>query len=217
MLVDVTQPLYGGMPKALTLPDVSITPLRRLADGEPVEVTQLTIPSHAGTHIDAPSHVLPGAKTIDQIPLERFTGPGVVVSVRRAPGETIGVQDVLDGGPELRDGDMLLLDTGWAAKFGTDDYHDHPSLHPDLAEWLVERGVGLVGVDVVTPDLPLPRRPEGFGFPVHHTLLGREILIAENLASLAPAAGRRVHVSAFPLIVRGGDAGHVRMVLDVPA
>lgn len=217
MLIDVTQPFFDGMPKALTLPEVSISSVHRLADGHAVEVTQLSLPSHAGTHIDAPSHVVAGAKTIDQIPLNRFAGPGVVATVERGPGETIGVQDVIDGGPEVRPGDMVLLHTGWADKFGTEAYHDHPSLHPDLAEWLVEREVNLLGIDAVTPDLPLVRRPDSFAFPVHNILLGNEVLIAENLASLASAAGRRVHITAFPLNVRGGDAGHVRMVLDVDA
>lgn len=215
MLVDVTQALFHGMPRAHTLPEVEITPLHRLAEGSGVETSVLRIPSHAGTHIDAPAHVIQGGRTIDQLDLDRFSGPAVVVTVRRGPGEEITVADVVDGGPEVRPGDMVFLDTGWAEKFGTPDYYDHPSVSMELAEWLVERKVNILACDFATPDLAIPRRSEGFGFPIHHRLLGGDVLIAENLASLAPAAGRRVTAYALPLLVRGGDSGHARIVLEV--
>jgi kynurenine formamidase len=215
MLVDATQALFHGMPRAHTLPEVEITPLHRLEEGSGVETSVLRMPSHAGTHVDAPSHVIRGGRTIDEIPLDRFTGPAVVVSVDRGPGEEITVDDVVDGGPEVRVGDMVFLHTGWGAKFGTPEYYDHPYLSPELADWLVDRGVTLLGCDFATPDLAIPRRSEGFGFPVHHRLLGSDVLIAENLAPLGAAAGRRVTAYAFPLIVRGGDSGHARIVLEV--
>ena len=72
----------------------------------------------------------------------------------------------------------------------------------------------LLALDIVTPDLPHRRRDETFDYPVHKILLGNEVLIAENLADLSAVSGRRVLAHAFPLIVRGGDAGHVRIVLD---
>jgi arylformamidase len=215
MLLDVTQPIYSGMPKISHLPDVTITPIGLRSEGHALETALISIPSHAGTHIDAPSHALDDSPAIDQLAVERFMGPAVVSSVRRPPGELITVADVLAGGPAVERGDMLLLDTGWAAHFGTDAYYDHPSFDPELAQWIVDQGVTLVGMDALTPDLPFERRPPGFDFPVHHILLGNDVLIAENLASLTAAAGRRVQVYAFPLRVRGGDAGHVRVVLDV--
>ena len=215
MLIDVTQPIFSGMPKARTLPEVRVEPMLCRAHGDALDTSLLTIASHAGTHVDAPSHRVLGGATIDQLDLARFTGPAVVATVRRKPGELITVGDVEDGGPPVQSGDMLLLDTGWAGHFGSEQYYDHPSLDPELASWLVERGVTMVAADLATPDLAIPRRAEGFDFPVHDILLGNDVLVAENLAGLDRAAGRRVTVHAFPLLVRGGDAGHVRMVVEL--
>lgn len=215
MLIDVTRPLHTGMPRAHTLPEVEISSLRRLSEGSGVETSMLSIPSHAGTHIDAPSHVIEGGRTIDQLGVYRFMGPAVVTSVRKEPGGLIEIDDVVGGGPAIERGDMVFLDTGWGEKFGTDDYYDHPSLSMELAHWFVSTGVTLVACDFATPDLAIPRRGENFDFPVHHAMLGGDVLIAENLAPLTEVAGRRVTAYAFPLIVRGGDSGHARIVLEV--
>jgi kynurenine formamidase len=73
----------------------------------------------------------------------------------------------------LQPGDILALDTGWAERFGTEEYEYHPSLSPEAADWLVRQRVKLLAVDFATPDLPVRRRPAGFNWPVHHRLLGR--------------------------------------------
>ncbi|GFG52687.1 cyclase family protein [Mycolicibacterium agri] len=214
MLLDVSQPLHTGMPKAAPLSDVRVEPVLRIKDGDALDTSELSMPSHAGTHVDAPSHAIDGGATIDEIPTDRFLGPAVVSAVRCEPGEVIGISHVLDGGPEPTAGDMLFLDTGWGARFFDDSYYDHPSLEPELAQWLVDKGVKLLAVDMITPDLAHARRSEGFDYPVHKILLGNDVLIAENLSDMSAFAGRRVFAYAFPLIVRGGDAGHARIVLS---
>jgi kynurenine formamidase len=213
-LVDVSHAIWTGMPRIPVLPEVEVCPVTQIADGKPLNISMLHLATHAGTHIDAPSHALAGARTIDEIPVEKFIGPGVVIGVQRGAGDEITVADVLAGGQRPRRGDMVLLSTGWDEKFASEDYHDHPALAPELARWLVEEGVTLVGVDCITVDLPTGRRGPGFDFPVHRTLLGAEVLIAENLRGLAPLVGTRVQVYGQPIAVRGGDAGHVRMLVE---
>jgi kynurenine formamidase len=213
-IIDVSHALWAGMPRIPVLPEVEVCPVTAIEAGDPLNISMLHVATHAGTHIDAPSHAIAGARTIDEIPPERFIGSGVVVGVRRGAGEEIGVDDVLAGGPRPNRGDMVLLATGWDAKFESEAYHDHPALAPALARWLVEEGVTLVGIDCITVDLPTRRRGAGFDFPVHRTLLGAEVLIAENLRGLAPLAGARVRVYAAPIAVRGGDGGHVRMLVE---
>ena len=133
MLHDVSHPIYSGMPKAGPLAEVVVEPNLRLSAGDALDTSEIRIPSHAGTHIDAPSHAVPGGRTIDQIEVDRFIGPGVVSRVRREPGDLITVADVLAGGPAPRQGDMVFLDTGWAAHFGSEQYYDAPSLDTALA------------------------------------------------------------------------------------
>lgn len=214
-MVDLSHPIWPGMPKIAILPEVERHQITSIASGAPMDISAITLALHVGTHVDAPSHVVEGGASIDQLPIERFGGRAVVVSVDRKPGEEITVEDVLAGGPAPERGDFLLLATGWAAKFTSPDYADHPSLSPELARWLVDTGVPFVGVDMITPDLPVHRRPAGFAFPVHRTLLGADVLIAENLTNLDALAGRRVALRAFPLAVQGGDAGPARIVAEV--
>jgi kynurenine formamidase len=213
-LHDLSHPLWPGMPKIPILPEVERHQITAIADGAPMDISAITLALHVGTHVDAPSHVVPGGTPIDQVPIDRFHGRAVVAAVDRKPGEEITVDDVLAGGPEPRRGDFLVLHTGWGERFTSEDYGDHPSLSVELAAWAVERGIPFVGVDMITPDLPVHRRGPDFDFGVHRTLLGAGVLIAENLTGLAPLAGRHVALRAFPLAVRGGDAGPARIVAE---
>jgi arylformamidase len=214
-LIDVSHPLHGGMTTVPGLPRVSVEPWTEMAAGDPFDTSKVIMSSHAGTHVDAPAHAIPGGRTIDELELERFCGPAVVVAVSRGVGEEITVQDILDSGPPPEAGDMLLLSTGWDSRFFHPEYHQHPSLDPAVAEWAVELGLSIVGTDTLSPDRPVNRARKDSDFPVHKILLGEEVLIIENLRGLASAVDRRVLAYAFPVLVRGGDAGAVRVVLDL--
>lgn len=115
-------------------------------------------------------------------------------------------------GPEVRRGDIVLLDTGWAAKMGTELYEQHPSLGESATRWLLRRGAKLLGVDFSTPDLTALRRPENFDFPVHHALLSRGVLIAEHLTNLTPLAGQRIDAMLCALSIRGSDGAPARVL-----
>lgn len=215
MLVDLSQTIYAGMPRIHVLPEVDFQPVRRIAQGHPLNISELKIATHAGTHVDAPWHFVPNGRTIEQIPLDDLCGTAVVVAVRRAGGEAIPAAD-LEGSPEpIRPGDVVLLATGWGAKFGTLEYDLHPYISEEAAHWLVRRKVKLLGVDMITVDLPTSMRPTPFGYPAHHILLENGVLIIENLTNLEALAGRRVTVYAFPLGIRGSDAGQARVVAEV--
>jgi arylformamidase len=108
-----------------------------------------------------------------------------------------------------------MLYTGWDEKFDSPDYNLHPYLSVDAAEWMVDKRIKMFGIDCITVDLPTPLRPKGFDFPVHKTLLSNEILIAENVTNLKPVLGKRCRILAFPLPIRGSDAGHARIVAEL--
>lgn len=211
-LVDLTQPLSKGMTRYPLLPEVDI-------EGLPsrLKAHVLHIGSHAGTHIDAPIHIVEGGKRIGDLPLERFRGTAVVVSVSRRPGEVITLEDVLNGGPTPRSGETLMIHTGWSDRFeSAREYEDHPWLAVEVAEWAVERGLSMVGVDMFSPDQPIERRDETFSYPIHRTLLENDVLITENLTNLAGVSGQRGRFYAFPVVTLapGGDAGHARFVWE---
>lgn len=214
-IIDLSRIIYDGMPKIPVLPDVHVRRFFDLGKGHPLNVTEIHLPCHAGTHVDAPVHVVPNGKSIEELPLDAFVGPGAVIPVEKGGGEEVTAADLEGSGVLVDRGDVLMLHTGWDAKFESDEYNMHPYLSVDAAEWIVERGVKLFGIDCITVDLPTPLRPKGFDFPVHRTLLGNDVLIAENVTNLGAIAGRKNRIMALPLKVQGSDAAHARIVAEL--
>jgi kynurenine formamidase len=215
MLIDLSQTIHAGMPRIHVLPEVEFAAVRRIDKGHPLNISELKIATHAGTHVDAPWHFVPNGPTIEQVPLEQLCGTAVIVPIKRQGGEPIPADD-LERSPEpIRRGDIVVLATGWGAKFQTPDYDLHPYVSDEAARWLVDRGVKMLGVDMITVDLPTSMRPSPFSYPAHHILLENNVLIIENLANVEALAGRRVMLYAFPLGIRGSDAGQARVVAEV--
>jgi kynurenine formamidase len=213
-LIDLSQTIHAGMPRIHVLPEVEFHAVRRIQQGHPLNISELKIATHAGTHVDAPWHFVPDGRTIDQVPLDQLCGTAVIVPIRRNGGEAIPAED-LEGSPEpIRAGDIVVLATGWGEKFNTPAYDLHPHVSEDAARWLVARRVKMLGLDTITVDLPTSMRPTPFAFPIHHILLENNVLIIENLANLQSIAGRRVKLYAFALAIRGSDAGQARVVAE---
>ena len=213
--VNLSQDIFTGMPHARAHGDINITSKTKdISDGFVLRTTHLDMPAHGGTHIDAANHFFPGAKSIDQYPPNHFIGPGVVLDLRREGAVPITVEDLNRSLNLVKEGDIALLCFGYGRRFTDDIYHEHPYLSVEAAEWLVAKGVRIVGVDVTTPDLPGTHRPEGFGFPVHRALLCNGVLIIENLgAKLELFAGRRVEVIAMPLPIKDSDASPISVLV----
>lgn len=179
---------------------------------DPANVTHVSMAVHHGTHVDAPSHFYIDGPTIDRIPLERFYGEGVLYRLDVPAGGVVETADLLAAGDPPRRGDIVLIDTGWHRLVGTPDYADAPSLSPDLAQWILDHGVKLVGIDASTPDLPAHRRSEGFDWPVHQILLRDGILIAEHVANLGALQPGRIEAFFGVVSIVGADAGPARAV-----
>ena len=214
-MVDLSHVIYDGMPKIPVLPEVHVKLFFSLDKGHPLNVTEVSFPCHAGTHVDAPVHIVPNGKSIEELPLESFVGPGAVISVRKRGGEQVTARDLESSGVAVSRGDILMLHTGWDEKFESPDYNLHPYLSVDAAEWMVGKGVKLFGIDCITVDLPTPLRQKGFDFPVHKMLLGNGVLIAENVTNLGKIIGKKSRILALPLRIKGSDAGHARIVAEI--
>ena len=214
-MVDLSRVIFDGMPKIPVLPDVHVKRFFSLEKGHPLNVTELSLPCHAGTHVDAPVHIVPGGKSIEELPLDAFVGGGAVIAVKKEGGQEITAKDLEHSGVAVGRGDILMLYTGWDEKFESPEYNMHPYLSVDAAEWMVRKQIKMLGVDCITVDLPTPLRPKGFDFPVHKTLLGNDVLIAENVTNLGGIVGRKTRIMAFPLRVKGSDAGHARIIAEI--
>jgi arylformamidase len=136
----------------------------------------------------------------------------VVWRIEKGPFGVITADDLEAARPQVKPGDMVLLDTGWAQYVNTEKYEDHASLSPDAAHWLVDHRVKLLGIDCSTPDLTAHKRPKGFNWPVHQILLSQGVLIAEHLTNLHSLANTRVEAMFLALSVAGSDGGLSRAV-----
>jgi arylformamidase len=211
-IVDLSVPIATGMPVYPGDPPVVVTPALTVPE-HGVNVLHVSMGTHTGTHVDAPRHVGDALPTLDELPLERFTGEAVVVDARSAgPRAALG-PDVFEG--EVREGVIVLVATGWSRYWGTDQYTDHPYLTEGAAEFLVGAGIRTVGVEAFSVD-PTPAED----FPAHRVLCGAHAVIAENIAGLdalieAQAAGERIEVSLLPLKVDAADGAPVRAVARI--
>ncbi len=211
---DLSQTYANGMPHAQTIPAPCFEQVKSV-ERDGYSVTQLSVATHVGTHIDAPSHLIEGGQTVEDIPLDILVGPALTVSVDRGPGEEITAEElesavagnVVGSSP----GDALLIRTGWGGKFGGESYVDHPYLSEDAAYWIVDREFRLVGLDLTTPDMPGHLRTEDFDFQVHRILLGGGVLIVEHLY-LEEVVGERFELVIGSLKVESGDGAPARVL-----
>lgn len=208
---DLTYPLSPAVPRAGVFPEPKFRRIKSIPT-DPLNVTEMQMVVHVGTHVDAPRHFFNDGPAFDGIPLERLCGQGVVLSFDKGPEETISAVDLDVYDSLVLPGDIVAIETGWAKYARTPQYHEHPHLTPDAAHWLVDHGVKLAAFDVPTPDLPVSRRPHGYDWPVHQILLRHGVLISENVYGLTGLAGRRMEFAFVALNIEDSDGAPARVL-----
>ena len=177
----------------------------------------MSLSDHAGTHVDAPVHfdARPGAASIDQMPLERFYTSAICLDLSHVPLRHAATVPEMEAalaasGEAIGPGDTVLIHMATNDRLlGTPRYvHDFPGLAVDSVHWLADRGVGMFGVEAVSP------APEGEpNFQAHLACAERGITHIEGLANLDRLVGRgRFRFIGFPLRIRGGTASPIRAV-----
>jgi arylformamidase len=206
--IDVSMPLFAGMPAFPGDPEFAARPVRSVDRGDPYSISALSLGSHAGTHVDPPCHFLSGGETVDHLDLSVLNGPCRVVEVPE-DHDSVGPAEAASVPVGTT---RALFRTRNSAR-----WREHLAFFPDYvgvsepgARALLERGVRLVGID----SLSVERDATGT-FPVHHCLLGGGALILEGLL-LADTPAGAYDLECLPLRVRGGDGGPARVVLRAP-
>ena len=202
-LLDLSRRLETGMPVFPGDPPVELAP----ADAQlPWQVTRLHLGTHSGTHIDAASHYVPGGRTIDHYPLERFVLDAYVAHLDAGAEAAVSWEDIAAQLPGDVAACAVLLHTGWDRHWGDGEMERHPWLAEDAAVHLAAAGVGLVGTDALNVDATA-----GGTIHAHAALLAADILVVENLTGLgALAAGRPYRCAFVPLNVAAGDGSPIR-------
>ena len=210
--VDLSHPLGPATPRVPSFPAPVFGRVRSLPQ-DPLNVTRMEMVVHIGTHVDAPNHFFLDAPAMDDVPLERLGGRGIVWHVELDGAGLVEARHLEGLEGRLRPGDILILDTGWHAFAGSAKYDDeHPALALDAADWIVAHDVKMIALDIPTPDLPVVRRPPSFDFPIHRRLLSHGVMIAEHLTNLSSLRGRDVEIFCGALNIEGGDGAPARIV-----
>jgi kynurenine formamidase len=202
-----------------------------LRDGEGWATdTFLRLGTHSSTHVDAPWHynsTIGGerAQTIDELPLDWFYAPGVVVEATdREDGDALTAADFEQRLPRaLRERDIVLVRSGRDAFYGELDYIARgPGVTAESTRWLDDQGVRVMGIDAWGWDVPLHLQAErarasgepGVFWAAHQADLAYSQI--ERLVNLAALPADGFTVACFPLRLEGGSAAPSRVVAIVP-
>lgn len=208
--IDLTQEISEATPVWPGDPRLRIESAATIArDG--CALSTLALSTHSGTHIDAPAHLIPGAKALSDFPAEAFVGPALAIHCECAPWGQITLEMLAPFEEALRAVDFALLSTGWARRWGAEGYFSgYPTLTHAALELLT--GLRLKGVGL---DAPSVDPPDSTDYPVHRALLSTGILIIENLADLGRLPPAPFLFACLPLKIAGADGAPCRAVAMV--
>lgn len=206
MIYDISVPISNSMPVWPTDPPVGLTLKSHLSrDGShTVRVTAIEMGSHTGTHVDAPYHFVDDGRKLHEIPLEQMVGPVTVHEIPNVPSIGRSQLAALD----WNDVQRVLFKTENSKHWNDGKfYEDFVYLEPDGAEFLVERGIRLVGIDYLSID-----KYKSIQHPTHFVLLRRNIVILEGL-NLSQVRAGTYQMAALPLNLTDADGAPVRVIL----
>ncbi len=205
-IFDISVPITNALPVYAGDPGVEITRTADMEAGAGYNLSRLNFGAHTGTHVDAPRHFIRDGETVEQLDLDLLIGPARVVDMTHVD-YTISARDLeranLPAGTE-----RVLFKTRNSALWEKPGFQqDFVALATDGAQWLVDHGVRLVGIDYLSA--------EAFGSPdfqVHQLLLGAKVIIVEGL-NLAGIEAGAYQLICLPLKLQGAEGAPARAIL----
>jgi len=189
--------VYPGNPK-LSLKEVSTFKI----DG--YSVLEIKTITHNGTHIDAPFHMVEGAKTLDEFPLDNFLGKAAVISVEGK--KDISLQFLRTFEKIISKAEFILFYSGWSKKWNKKSYFGaYPVLTEEAAKWLTKFKLKAIGFDYISID-PVTSTD----MKLHKIVLSKEICILENLNNLDRLPETLFDFYCVPLKIEHADGSPVR-------
>lgn len=213
MIIDLTHKIHANMPHfdAPWHTGVSIEALGYLHTvGR--NTSKIEMGSHTGTHMDAASHFMDDGQTIDRVPLTKMVGPVTVVDFSYF--EKNHVLQIID----LKDivfSKRMIFFFGWGKYWQTSQfYQNYPSFSSDAAQYLVDAGVKVIGLDTPSPDDSRTKLLSSEDSKIHKIFLRNGITLVEYLANLDKVdTTEKWNLCAVPLPIENGDGCPVRAFL----
>ena len=209
MLIDMTHtitpeiPVYPGDPAPALAKGHTLT-------GNHCRTTLLSLCSHTGTHMDAPSHLLQNGRNLDEMPMSQFSGRATTLDVSGA-GAVITAEFLRAHHDDIYCADYILLYTGWESRWGTPAFLEdaYPVPDEEAAHYLASCGLKGLGTDAPSVD-----RLEGPP-TVHTVLMKADAVILENLC-LEKVLGRRDFLFfALPMKFQDSDGAPIRAFAEL--
>jgi arylformamidase len=206
LLYDISVPVRPGMAVWADEVPLELTPISTVQE-HGAAVSRLVVGTHTGTHVDPPAHFIEGGASVHTLPLDALIGPCVL----RRFSETFEITAHHLDAAQIPEGtERLLLATPSAELWDTPGFQTaFTGLALSGAEWCVQRGIRLVGIDY----LSIEREDSSTAWRAHTTLLGAGVVILEGLDMRSvPEGAYRLY--CLPLKLQNGDGAPARAVLE---
>lgn len=203
--IDISVPLRNAMVHWPSDPPVRIERVLNIEHGDSHTLSQISIGSHSGTHVDAPLHFIRQGLGVDKMPLDTTLGQARVIEIHDSesikPGELVHHR--------IRRGERILFKTLNSSRvWQTDTFiEDFVFISKEAARFLAERSVRVVGIDYLSVG--------GFkrdSTEIHRTLLEGGVWIIEGLDLSRVKAGK-YDLICLPLKIDQGDGAPARAIL----
>lgn len=198
---DATTPVYPGEEPPVITQEAAI-------EKQGYDEKHLSFCIHAGTHIDAPAHMIKGGSTIDSFDISSFIGKGYGIDISKLSYDVIDIGMLSVHKEYVKKSDFVILHSGWYRYSWSDSYFTgYPVLSTDAAEWLAGFTLKGIGIDAVSVD-PVSTAD----YRNHKIFFKRNMIIIENLRDTDLLIEKEFTFHAFPLNITGGDGSPVRAV-----
>lgn len=169
----------------------------------------LNLYSHTGTHMDAPSHMIANAPSLQALDISHFLGKALVLDVSHFT--TVPKDFLLSLKEDIQNVDFVLFYTAWSKYWGTESYFQNfPVLENEAAHFLSKQNLKGVGFDAISAD-----GVESTSFDNHMAFFKAKMVIIENLTNLEQLLNKEVEFFAFPLNIEHADGSPIRAVAKV--
>lgn len=205
--IDISIPLRNNMVKWPTDGPTLIKRTKDVDKGDPVTMSEFTMISHTGTHMDAPLHFIYGGATIDTMPLDQAIGPARVIEIKDREAvkpEELSKYNILKG-------ERILFKTRNSERvYRTDEFtEDYVYISTEAAVFLAEKGIRVVGLDYISiGSFKLKTQVR----EAHQALLGKGVWVIEGLNFTGVSPGD-YEMICLPIRLEKGDAGLARAII----
>lgn len=205
-IYDISLTISPNLPSWPGDPKINLERVENIESGDNANVSRLDISVHTGTHVDAPFHFVSGGATVEQIPLKLLTGRVYLLYLPDVELITASVLEHADIPPRTRRLIFKTRNSDFWAKGVAEFQTGFVGVSPDAAQYLVDRGVKLVGVDYLSV------APYKQSRPVHEILLKAGVVVVEGL-DLSGVSQGRYTLYCLPLKIEGCDGAPARAML----